>query len=268
MSGRTPTHKVLIYVSGQKTQKVHTLSVSSRTALIPPSRRGSSSADIRVSESSFAEAQFARCAAWSSTYNMSSAMFCRATRTSRFATAHMACRSAAGHNEIQHDDVDLFELYRSPAAPNSQVPSPRWYLLSGQRTLVSPTPPSRRYQRTGDSPTTGRKRYSRPHVRTHSVALHHPLCLQYMIPCTGSPEADSAGSSPSRLTVDMNMNTICVVVINHYECHKLQAFSRIRNYNIAVTEDPESTKKSTAWSPIQPSKNQCPAPEICITGSS
>ena len=100
MSGRTPTHKVLIYVSGQKTQKVHMLSASSSTALIPPSRRGISSADIRVSESSFAEAQFARCAAWSSTYNMSSAMFCRATRTSRFATANMACRSAAGHNEI------------------------------------------------------------------------------------------------------------------------------------------------------------------------
>ena len=134
---------------------------------------------------------------------------------------------------IQRDDVNLFELYRSPAAPSSQVPSPRWYLLSGQRTLVSPTPPSRRYQRTGDSPTTGHKRYSRPHVRTHSVALHHPLCLPYMIPCTGSPEADSAGSSPSRLTVDMNMNTIYVVVINHYECHKLQAFSRIRNYNIS-----------------------------------
>ena len=35
------------------------------------------------------------------------------------------------------------------------------------------------------------------------------------------------------LTVDMSINTICVVVINHYECHKLQAFSRIRNYNIS-----------------------------------
>ena len=33
--------------------------------------------------------------------------------------------------------------------------------------------------------------------------------------------------------IRMNTNTICVVVINHYECHKLQAFSRIRNYNIS-----------------------------------
>ena len=29
-----------------------------------------------------------------------------------------------------------------------------------------------------------------------------------------------------------------------------------------------STKKSTEWSPIHPSKNQCPVPEICMTGSS
>ena len=36
---------------------------------------------------------------------------------------------------------------------------------------------------------------------------------------------------------------------------------------MAVTEDPESTKNSTEWSPIHPSKNQCPVPEICITGS-
>ena len=36
------------------------------------------------------------------------------------------------------------------------------------------------------------------------------------------------------LTVDMNMNTICVVVINHYKCHKLQAFSRIRNHSLTV----------------------------------
>ena len=36
MSDRTPTHKVLIYVSGQKTQKVHMSSASSSTALIPP----------------------------------------------------------------------------------------------------------------------------------------------------------------------------------------------------------------------------------------
>ena len=48
------------------------------------------------------------------------------------------------------------------------------------------------------------------------------------------------------------------------------ACTRVR-YNvsdIAVTEDPESTKNSTEWSPIHPSKNQCPVPEICITGSS
>ena len=37
---------------------------------------------------------------------------------------------------------------------------------------------------------------------------------------------------------------------------------------MAVTEYPESTKNSTVWSPIHPSKNQCPVPEICITGSS
>ena len=37
--------------------------------------------------------------------------------------------------------------------------------------------------------------------------------------------------------------------------------------DIAVTEDPESTKNSTEWSPIHPSKNQCPVPEICIMGS-
>ena len=37
---------------------------------------------------------------------------------------------------------------------------------------------------------------------------------------------------------------------------------------MAVTEDPESTKNSTEWSPIHPSRNQCPVPEICITGSS
>ena len=37
---------------------------------------------------------------------------------------------------------------------------------------------------------------------------------------------------------------------------------------MAVTEDPESTKNSTEWSPIHPSKNQCPVPEIYMTGSS
>ena len=36
---------------------------------------------------------------------------------------------------------------------------------------------------------------------------------------------------------------------------------------MAVTEDPESTKNSTEWSPIHPSRNQCPAPEICRTES-
>ena len=46
---------------------------------------------------------------------------------------------------------------------------------------------------------------------------------------------ETAGSSSSQpmVTLNMNMNTIYVVVINHYECHKLQAFSRIRNYNIS-----------------------------------
>ena len=37
---------------------------------------------------------------------------------------------------------------------------------------------------------------------------------------------------------------------------------------MAITADPESARKSTAWSPIHPSKNQWPAPEICITASS
>ena len=37
---------------------------------------------------------------------------------------------------------------------------------------------------------------------------------------------------------------------------------------MAVTEDPESTRNSTEWSPIQPSNNQCPVPKICMTGSS
>ena len=34
--------------------------------------------------------------------------------------------------------------------------------------------------------------------------------------------------------------------------------------DIAVTAEPESTRKSTAWSPIHPSKNQWPVPDICI----
>ena len=38
--------------------------------------------------------------------------------------------------------------------------------------------------------------------------------------------------------------------------------------DMAVTEDLESTKHSTEWSPIHPSRNQCPAPEICRTESS
>ena len=38
--------------------------------------------------------------------------------------------------------------------------------------------------------------------------------------------------------------------------------------DIAVTADPESTRKSTAWSPIQPSRNQWPFPDICIISSS
>ena len=69
-------------------------------ALIPPSRRGRSSADIRAILSSSADAQFARCAAWSSTYNCSSARFCRATQTSLLATARISWRSAAGQERI------------------------------------------------------------------------------------------------------------------------------------------------------------------------
>ena len=38
--------------------------------------------------------------------------------------------------------------------------------------------------------------------------------------------------------------------------------------DMAVTDDPESTSNSTEWSPIHPSRNQCPAPEICSTESS
>ena len=68
-------------------------------ALIPPSRWGRSSADIRAILSSSADAQFARCAAWSSTYNCSSAKFCRATRTSLLATARISWRSTAGHEQ-------------------------------------------------------------------------------------------------------------------------------------------------------------------------
>ena len=65
-------------------------------ALIPPSRRGRSSADIRAILSSSADEQFARCAVWSSTYSCSSARFCRATRMSLLATASISWRSAAG----------------------------------------------------------------------------------------------------------------------------------------------------------------------------
>ena len=41
-----------------------------------------------------------------------------------------------------------------------------------------------------------------------------------------------------------------------------------RESDTAVTDDPESTRNSTEWSPIHPSRNQCPAPEICSTESS
>ena len=61
--------------------------------------RGSSSADIRAIPSSYADAQFARCAAWSSTYSCSSAKFCHATRTSLLATASIWWRSTAGHEQ-------------------------------------------------------------------------------------------------------------------------------------------------------------------------
>ena len=99
LGGRTPTHKVLIYVSGHKITS-YKVSTSSMAALIPPSRRGRSSADIRAILSSSADAQLAICAAWSSTYNCSSAKFCRATRISLLATARISWRSAAGHEEI------------------------------------------------------------------------------------------------------------------------------------------------------------------------
>ena len=76
------------------------MSTSSIAALIPPSRRGRSSADIRAILSSSAEAQFARCAAWSSTYSCNSAIFCRATRMSLLATARILWRSASGQELI------------------------------------------------------------------------------------------------------------------------------------------------------------------------
>ena len=41
-----------------------------------------------------------------------------------------------------------------------------------------------------------------------------------------------------------------------------------RESDMAVTDDPESTRNSTELSPIHPSRNQCPAPEICRTESS
>ena len=41
-----------------------------------------------------------------------------------------------------------------------------------------------------------------------------------------------------------------------------------KELEMAVTEDPESTKNSTEWSPIHPSRNQCPDPEICRVQSS
>ena len=37
---------------------------------------------------------------------------------------------------------------------------------------------------------------------------------------------------------------------------------------MAVTDEPESIKKSAEWSPIHPSRNPCPVPEICMTESS
>ena len=37
---------------------------------------------------------------------------------------------------------------------------------------------------------------------------------------------------------------------------------------VAVTADPEYTRKSTAWSPIHPSRNQWPSPDICKIASS
>ena len=77
MSGRTRTHTVLHYVSGQKNLTAHRFAASSNTARIPPCRRGISSVDISVNLSSPADAQLARCAAWSSMYSIISAMFCQ-----------------------------------------------------------------------------------------------------------------------------------------------------------------------------------------------
>ena len=83
---------------GHKTN-TYKLSASSRAARIPSSRRGSNSADIRAISSLSADAQFARCAAWSSTYSCNSAKFCRATRTSLLATARIWWRSTAGQEQ-------------------------------------------------------------------------------------------------------------------------------------------------------------------------
>ena len=98
LGDRTPTHIVLINVSGCKTS-TYKVSTSSRSDLIPPSRRGSNSADIRVISSSSADAQFARCAARSSTYSCSSAKFCQATRTSLLATARIWWWSTTGQEQ-------------------------------------------------------------------------------------------------------------------------------------------------------------------------
>ena len=63
---------------------------------MPPARRGKVSTDIRGTLLSSAPAQAARCAAWSSAYRMSSAIFCHATCRSRWATARSWSWSAAG----------------------------------------------------------------------------------------------------------------------------------------------------------------------------
>ena len=79
-----------------KLKTVYWLSTASRAALIPPSRRGRSSADISAISSSSAPAQWATWAAWSQLQSWSSARFWWATQISRMATARMWQRSVDG----------------------------------------------------------------------------------------------------------------------------------------------------------------------------
>ena len=100
LGGRTPTHKVLIYVSGHKITS-YKVSTSSMAALIPPPPLQTGKKLCRhQGDSVIVCGQLAICAAWSFTYNCSSAKFCRATRISLLATARILWRSAAGHEQI------------------------------------------------------------------------------------------------------------------------------------------------------------------------